>query len=117
MNAAKYKRSQHKRTTKAAQILRFMRMSKGISMRAAGRLVDLSDSWISHIEQGRMDLDERKIMRLVAAYGFTRPEYEAMLSGAEVPYTSIKDECAALIDRIDAAKLKTVLAVLRGFVT
>ena len=117
MNATKYKRSNHKRTTKAAQILRFMRMSKGISMRAAGRLVGLSDSWISHIEQGRMDLDERKIMRLVTAYGFTRPEYEAMLAGTEVPFTDLKDECIALIDRIDQEKLKTVLAILRGFVT
>lgn len=112
----KFKRSNHKRTTKAARVLRFMRMSKGISMRAAGRLVDLSDSWVSHVEQGRMDLDEAKISRLIEAYGFARREYETLLASGEVPYTNIKDECIALIDRIDDEKLKTVLAVLRGFV-
>ncbi|OFZ79445.1 MAG: hypothetical protein A2583_03095 [Bdellovibrionales bacterium RIFOXYD1_FULL_53_11] len=113
----KFKRSNHKRITKTARVLRFMRMSKGISMRAAGRLMGLSDSWISHIEQGRMDLDERKISRLIAAYGFTRQEYETLLAGGEVPYTSLMDECIALIDRIEEDKLKTVLAVLRGFVS
>lgn len=112
----KYKRSQHKRITKAARVLRFMRMSKGISMRAAGRLVGLSDSWINHIEQGRMDFDDRHAARLIEAYGFTHREYEMLLAGGEVPYTSIKDECTALIEQIDESKLKTVLAVLRGFV-
>ena len=112
----KQKRSQQKLTTKPARVLRFMRMSKGISMRAAGRLVGLSDSWISHIEQGRMDLDERKTSRMIEAFGFTRREFETLLYGGEVPYTNIKDECIALIDQIDDSKLKTVLAVLRGFI-
>jgi len=113
----KYKRSRYKRITKAARVLRFMRMSKGISMRTAGSLVGLSDSWVNHIEQGRMDLDDRHAARLIAAYGFTQREYELLLAGGEVPYTSIKDECAALIDQIDESKLKAVLAILRGFAT
>lgn len=111
------KRSQEKRTTKPARVLRFMRMSKRISMRAAGRMVGLSDSWVSHIEQGRLDLDDRKISRLIDAYGFSRREYETLLNGGEVPFNNIKDECIALIDQIDDAKLRTVLAVLRGFMT
>lgn len=111
------KRSQEKRFTKQAKVLRFMRMSRKVSMREAGRRLNLSCSWVSHIEQGRMDLSEKAAKRLVEAYGFTWKEYETLLSGGDAPFLDLKDECIGLLDRIDETKLRAVHAVLRGFVT
>lgn len=110
------KRSQQKRITKQAKVLRFLRMAKKISMREAGRRMNLSDSWISHIEQGRLDLSEKASQRLVEIYGYTWKEYETLLAGGDAPFVDLKDECIGLLDRIDETKLRAVHAVLKGFV-
>ena len=65
----------------------------------------LSDSWINHIEQGKMDVDNRQAIRLVEAYGFFSREYELLLAGSELPYLSIKDACKTMIDQFDETKL------------
>lgn len=102
----KPKRSQQKRITRQATILRWMRMSRRISMREAGRRNGCSDSSISHYEQGRMDLSARKILQLVESYVYTMAEFEEYAAGKPLPVLSIKDECFCLIDRLDESKLR-----------
>ena len=57
----KPKRSQLRIITPTSKILRYMRMSRRISMRAAGRKVGISDSSIAHYETGRMDVFPERI--------------------------------------------------------
>ena len=53
-----------------ARVLRQMRIAKGLSMRAAGALIGKSDSYISQIENGRMDVPTAvKLEVLLQAYG------------------------------------------------
>jgi len=111
------KRSSIKRITRAAKILRYMRGSKGISMRRAGELCTLSNSAINHYEQGRMDISPKRVEQLVNAYGYTMENFRAFTEGKEIPVLSVKDECIALLAIIDDRKLKTVHAVLAGFLT
>jgi transcriptional regulator with XRE-family HTH domain len=111
------KRSQQKRITTASKILRFMRMSRQISMRAAGARNGISDSSINHYEQGRMDISPARLRQLVASYGYTMQEFEEFASGKPLPVLSIKDECFSLIDRLEEAKLRAVHALLVGFVS
>ena len=42
--------------TNEAKILRELRVQSGLSMRKAGELIGCSDSYISHIENGRTDI-------------------------------------------------------------
>lgn len=86
-------------------------------MRRAGELCALSDAAINHYEHGRMDLSPKRIEQLVSAYGYTIEDYQAFLDGKEVPILSVKDECITLLGMIDDRKLKTVHAVLSGFLT
>ncbi len=113
----KYKRSQIRRGSPESKIIRYMRMSRGIPMRAAGRLIGASDSLISHLETGRLDLSPARITQLVEAYGYTMEEFEEYQAGKPIPVLSIKDECIGLLDRLDDTKLRAVHAVLVSFVS
>ena len=90
-------------------------MSKVVSMRKAGSLVNYSDSSISHFEQGRMDVKPDVIEKLVLAYGYTMNEYNEYKNGKQLPVLSIKDACIGLIDRLDESKLRAVHSLLASF--
>ncbi len=108
------KRSYQRIETRESKILRYMRQSKDLSMRAAGRLVNLSDSTINHYEHGRLDISQATTARLVEGYGYTMADFEEFMRGREIPENT-KDECIALLNRIDDAKLRAVHAVLTSF--
>ncbi len=111
------KRSQQKLITKFSKILRYMRVSKRISMREAARRCDLSVSAINHYEHGRMDIPKWRLEQLVTAYGYQLQDFENLAQGGELPVIDLKRECLGLLELIDEKKLKTVHAVLTGFVT
>ncbi len=111
------KRSYIKRITRQSKIVRYMRAAKRISMRKAGELTNLSDSAINQYEHGRMDLSPERIEQLVVAYGYSMADFDTFMQGKEIPVLSLKDECVALLGMIDDRKLKTVHAVLSGFLT
>ena len=113
----KQKRSQRKIITPTSKILRYMRMSRQISMRAAGKRNGLSDSAIAHYETGRMDISTDRIRQLVENYGYTMQDFEEYTAGKPLPVLSIKDECYCLIDRLDETKLRAVHALLTGFIS
>ena len=111
------KRGQYKRHSKEAEILRYMRMSRKISMRKAGKLNGCSDSAISQYEHGWMDVPKRKIQQLVQSYGYTIDEFNEFLHGKAVPVLDLRKACVDLLDRLDESQLRAVHAVLVGFVS
>ena len=108
-------RSQQKRITKEAMVLRYMRQSRNLSLNQAGQLVGISGSAISHIEQGRMDVSRARIQTLLQAYQFTAEEYLEFFDGSPVPM-SLRDECIGILKQLDESKLQAVHAVLVNFV-
>ena len=112
----KTKRTSHSNPTLEGKILRFMRKSKSISMRQAGSLIGLSDTFINHIEHGRLDLTESRINKVIAAYGYSISEFDEYRNGKPIPTICIKEECRGLLEQIDETKLRAVHAVLTSFV-
>lgn len=111
----KKRRCNHKVMTKEASILKFMRESRNLSMRRAGNLLGVSDSTISHLENGRADLHPEIVTRLLTNYGYTYEQFMSMSSGKiELPQ-SLRRECLEIIKRIDEEKLKTVRTILLSF--
>ena len=108
------KRSQQKRITKEAMVLRYMRHSRKLSLNAAGRLVGISGSAIAHIEQGRMDISRARLQTLLKAYRFTQDEYLEFFDGRPVPI-SLRDECIGILKQLDESRLQAVHAVLVNF--
>ncbi len=111
----KKRRCNHKVMTKEASVLKFMRESRSLSMRRAGNLLGVSDSTISHLENGRADLRPEIVMKLLQFYGYSYEKFISMSNGkAELPQ-SIRRECMEIIKRLDEEKLKTVKTILQSF--
>jgi len=108
-------RSQQKRITKEAMVLRYMRQNRNLSLNQAGQLVGISGSAISHIEQGRMDVSRARIQTLLQAYRFTDEEFLEFFDGRPVPM-SLRDECIGILKTLDEARLQAVHSVLINLV-
>jgi transcriptional regulator with XRE-family HTH domain len=111
------KRSQQKKIGIEAKIIRFMRQSRGISQKQAARKCSVSEQAVGHYENGRMDISVVRLARFLETYSYTFSEYEEYLKGKPLPLLSLKEECISLLAKIDDAKLKTVHAVLIGFIS
>lgn len=112
------KRSQQKIITEKSKVIRFMRLSKRVSQPDAARAAGCSPQAIGHYENGRMDIPEARLRRLLTAYGFTADELQEFLNGKPIPIISIKDECLQLLDQIRSEeKLRAVHMVLKSFVS
>ncbi len=111
----KKRRCNHKVMTKEASVLKFMRESRNLSMRRAGNLLGVSDSTISHLENGRADLNPEIVTRLLHFFGYSYEQFISMSSGKiELPH-SLRRECLEIIKRLDDEKLKTVRTILQSF--
>ncbi|MEZ4750951.1 MAG: helix-turn-helix transcriptional regulator [Bdellovibrionota bacterium] len=109
------KRSSKKIITQKARVLRYVRVSRGISQRAAGRRCGISDAAVGHYENGRMDISEERLAEFLRAYECSREEFDRYLAGAEVPIVSVKDDCMNLLQKLDDSKLRTIHSVLMAF--
>lgn len=101
----KLQRSNQKRITRDALILRHMRITRKLSLNEAGKKVKISGSAIAHIEQGRMDVSKARLEALVNAYGFTKVEYLEFCDGKEIP-KNLRDDCILLLRLCDEAKVR-----------
>ncbi len=113
----KSKRSQEKRITVQSKVIRYMRLSRGISQREAARECGISEAAIGHYENGRMDISEARLADFLRAYGYSRREFDEYVYGKPLPVISVRDECIGLLGRIDETKLRAVHAVLVSFVS
>jgi len=112
----KLRRSQIKRITREAQVLRFMRRSRKISMNAAGASLGVCSATISHIEQGRMNVPTSRIPILLSLYHYTSTEFDEYVMGKALPVLDLRDECVQMVQKIEMNKLKALHAVLLSLV-
>ena len=66
----KVRRSDLKILTKEGAVLKYLRESRKLSVRKAAKIVGLSDTKISHSENGRCDLNPAIILKCLNAYGY-----------------------------------------------
>lgn len=111
----KFRRSDTKIETKESRLLAYLRESRNLSMRKAGKLVNLSSSTINHAENGRADLTDTLVLKLLNAYGYSYEDYRGMLSGDFKIPDHLRSECIEIVKRLDDQKLKTVKAFLMTF--
>ena len=109
------KRSQKKIITVRSRIIRYMRLSKRIPQTAAALVAGCSYQAIGHYEAGRMGISEDRLEKLLLAYGFTRLEFDEYVNGKPIPFISLKDECAQMIEQIESEdKLKALVGLLKN---
>lgn len=111
----KTRRSDTKFVTKEGRLLKFLRESRNLSMRNAGRLLGKSDAIVNHSENGRLDLTPSLILKFLEIYGYSYEEYQKMLSNDfSVPQHTLS-ECIEILKRLDPTKLKTIKNILESF--
>ena len=101
--------------------LRAMRTAKGLSQRALGERVGVSFTYISKVENGKLDFgnypSEDLICRLAAA--LDTDEEELLLSAEKIPEAIRRrfferPDAFRLIARLDDRRLDRVLAYING---
>lgn len=109
------RRSDFKRVTKEALVLKFMRESRKLSMRKAAAKLGLSEPQINHAENGRKDLTSEFIMQVCTGYGYSYKDFlDFVTNKKEVP-EALMSECIAIIRRLKPDKLKTIKTILDSF--
>jgi transcriptional regulator with XRE-family HTH domain len=106
------KRSQIKRITLEGRTLGFLRKQAGLSLRKVAALTNLSDSLIHHLEQGRLDIHERHLQKLLPAYRTTLETFRMFASGSVAMPQNLRAECLEIIDKMSIEQLRTAHPVL-----
>lgn len=111
------KRSDRIVMTPAARLLKLLRNESGQSMIKAAAIIGVSDSYIAHVETGRMDVPRgEKLKRLIHAYGVRSTTYFERLSHfIERPDPRL--ELGELINRMRDKEVDTIVAVARGLLS
>jgi hypothetical protein len=108
------KRSHFKVLTGEAKALRFMRMSRGLSMRKAATLIEKSEAYVNHCENGRIDLKTPIIIRFIKAYGYDYEYFHQICTG-EIPIPENDfDVCIEILKRLGPEKLKIATTILKN---
>jgi len=111
----KTRRSDTKVMSKEAQLLKYLRESRSLSMRKAASIMGVSEATVNHSENGRKDLTDELIKRFLKIYGYSKEEFKRMLKGeVEVP-EHLRSECIEIIRRLEVSKLKTIKSILMTF--
>lgn len=108
------RRSYQTIVTKEVRALRVFRRRKGVTQYEASKLCGWSSPTIGHVEQGRIELTEKRIKRIISAYGFAMKEfYESVRS--EIMRDEVETECAKLIQKLDDNRLLAIKGILEKF--
>jgi transcriptional regulator with XRE-family HTH domain len=111
----KYRRSDDKIITKEAGVLKHLRETRKLSLRKVGLVIGKSATWVSHVEHGRIDLDPKKIFRLLNIYGYSYEDFMELVNGNRAKPINTFAECVEILKRLDRKQLKTVKAILESF--
>ena len=109
------KRSYEKIITKEVKVLKFMRESRGLSMRRAALFIGVSSSCINLIENGRMDLPKCLISRILKAYKYTEEDFQMYINDQiDMPINKLS-ECIHIIKKLNEKQLNAILVILQSY--
>ncbi|MFG1486098.1 helix-turn-helix domain-containing protein [Halobacteriovorax sp. RZ-2] len=112
----KNRRCDLKVETREGKLLKYLRESRNLSVRAVGRIMGISESTVSHSENGRRDLTKPIIASYLDVYGYSYEEFEKMLHGDIILPENMRGECIEIIKRLEPSKLRAVKAFLNTFI-
>lgn len=101
--------------TNEARALRELRLAYGLSMRRAGELIGVSDSYISHIENGRTDFPRgQRLDKFLSAYGGIKQKsfYEKVRNWKD--RISPLEELVELVSKLNEEKIRFLMNIARN---
>lgn len=111
------KRSDRIVMTPAARLLKQLRHERELSMVRAAALVGVSDSYIAHVETGRMDVPKgEKLKRLLNVYGTQSTTFYERLKDFK-DNIGPREELREILQRMREKEVETLLAVAKGLLS
>lgn len=101
--------------TKEARVLKFMRLSRNLSMRKAASIVGTSCAMIAHLDCGRADITDKWIFKLISAYGYTYEEFKEYVQNKKRLPDDTFNDCIVLLRKLPIEKLRAVYGILQSF--
>jgi len=108
-------RTKIKQLTPEGALLKKLREQRGLSMREAAELARKSVSWISHVENGRMDVSGDHLNLLLPLYGQTDQSFRTYLSGTAYVASPIRQECLDALGSLSDDLIEKVHPLLLAF--
>ena len=109
------KRSSKIILTNEARVLKELRIEAGLSMRAAGKMIGLSDSTIAHIETGRMAIPSGgRLEELLRIYGGMKVKSFHVRVRKWSAKKTVRDELNDLIQRATLEQIKMIAVFVRS---
>lgn len=99
--------------TKEARVLRVLRKRKNISQDQASLMCGYGRCVIGNLENGRINLTEKRIAHILKCLGFYRADFDELLN-AEVLRDEILDECAGYLESLEDTKLESAQTVIKA---
>ena len=108
------KRTAQRLISRESLALRELRVKAGLTMRAAGQAIGKSDSYISHLENGRLDFPaEPMLERILQQYGGMKPKsFFERARKVEVRLEIIK-QIGDHLERLSQPDLQSVLELIQ----
>jgi transcriptional regulator with XRE-family HTH domain len=111
------KRSDRIVMTDEARVLKLLRQEAKLSMRKAGNAVGVSDTYIAHLEHGRIDVPtDNKLNRLLKVYRVRKGTFDERVRNYSLVQQP-QDQLQELILRMREGEIKTLLAVAQSIIT
>jgi transcriptional regulator with XRE-family HTH domain len=110
-------RTKTKNITEEAALLRRFRESRGLSMPEVSELTGKSISWISHIENGRMDVTSEHFRLLLPLYGQTEKSFQTYLTGKAFLNLPSRKECLDTIHNLPDQHIEALLPLVQTLKT
>jgi transcriptional regulator with XRE-family HTH domain len=107
-------RKYQKHISKGSRVLKILRKMKGWSQPLAAQKCGWSRSCIDHLENGRVELTDEKIVHILESYECKQSLYDELLE-APMLRDEVVAECIGILAKLDNDKLRAVKALLDNF--
>ncbi len=95
-----------------AKIFRHLRMSAGLKTRDLAKLMECSNSLVTHFETGRNPLPENRVRQLCKIFKINTNVFEEYKNGTRTIPIDYRTECLLIINKLDKNKLQAVYGIL-----
>lgn len=108
------KRCHKVKMTREAMVLKVLRKNNNLSMNEAGYRIGKSDSYISHLENGRMDIpNEDQLSHLLKIYGISFSDFRNLVQTYEHKI-SAEERIETLIKKLDKKKINLLINIIEN---
>lgn len=106
------KRFRHRRITRECKVLKELRLGLNLDQYSASKRCGFGKNTIGWIENGRVTLTDKKIRKIVEAYGFRMELFNQLLKVNPLRHEMI-DQCNEIISSMDENKLRAIMPMLQ----